>query len=343
MHADPDLRQLADTYFEDRYGHEVVAAAEDADLDAGQWKEVVDLQLNLIAIPEEHGGAGGTLPDLVAVLVAAGRNAAPLPLVEANLASWLAGCAGLAAPTGVSGVAVTGDVVVDGDRLSGTLPKVAWGRSLDSVVVVAGAQVVRIDGAHAVVRRGVDLAGQPHDDLTFDGAPVERGRAAVPAEQLRLRGLLLRAALMAGATDGAFALTRSYTDERVQFGKPVGRFQAVAQHVVTLAQAASMSLLGVERAAAAMEQREAAFEVLACDTVVRENAALAARASHQAHGAIGMTQEYRLQQLTRRLNAWRLSRAYGGGSAAALGTAVSAQPSLARLIFDAAPTLEDAR
>ncbi|ERB50616.1 hypothetical protein N806_05330 [Rhodococcus sp. P27] len=150
----------------------------------------------------------------------------------------------------------------------------------------------------------------------------------------------MRSVQMSGAMESASTLTRRYVSDRVQFGRPVAQFQAVQQHIVTLAQMASMSTLAVDRTAHALIRGDADFEVSATKLVVSQNALVSVRAAHQAHGAIGMTREYRLQQLTRRLHAWRSEFGDEVASATQLGEAVAASPSLHRLITDPEPTLK---
>ena len=128
---------------------------------------------------------------------------------------------------------------------------------------------------------------------------------AVSAGDVRRRAALLRSAVLAGLTRAMFELTQAYTAERHQFGKPVGSFQSVQLHVVTLAQAAAMSQVCVDRAVGALAIGGGEFEVLATSALTAQNAVQAARSAHQAHGAIGMTREYPLQFLTRRVQTWR--------------------------------------
>lgn len=72
-----------------------------------------------------------------------------------------------------------------------------------------------------------------------------------------------------------------------------------------LAAVSALTGLCVQRAGAAALHGRASLEIVATKAVANRNAALAARAAHQAHGAIGMTREYPLQLLTRRLQTWR--------------------------------------
>lgn len=340
---DADLVALVDDFFGSESDAAAVDAAEQNGFPAAMWAGADEIGLPRVGLPESLGGAGGTLLDAVAVLVGSGRHAVPLPMLE----SWLAGWVLTAAGRPIDGAPLTftagtgGDSlhVVDG-RAHGTLHRVGWGRSATQVVAVLPGGVVVLDPSDAAVTERTDLAGMPCDDLTFSGADVSP--VDVPTESVLLRATLGRAAQLAGATEAAFELTHAYVRQREQFGRPIGRFQAVAQHVVLLAQAATTSMHIVERAALALSSRDAAFEVAAAKLVASENASTAIAAAHQAHGAIGMTQEYRLQQFTRRLMAWRAEHGSGASLAADLGRTAARAGSLAHLITDPAPVLEPA-
>ncbi|MGH3562360.1 MAG: acyl-CoA dehydrogenase family protein, partial [Mycobacterium sp.] len=83
------------------------------------------------------------------------------------------------------------------------------------------------------------------------------------------------------------------------------RFPAVQAHLVTIHQQARLVSAAVDGAVAALERGRAGFEIACAKLLADQGAELAARAAHQAHGAIGMTKEYPLHYLTRRLWAWR--------------------------------------
>ncbi len=126
---------------------------------------------------------------------------------------------------------------------------------------------------------------------------------------------------MAGAADRIRDITVRYTGERHQFGKPIGRFPGVQQHVVHVAQQAAMLEMAADLVSAAaaadpgLTGQAAAFQLAAAKSVAADAATIATAAAHQAHGAMGMTQEYPLHSLTRRLWAW--TREYGTGTQSA--------------------------
>ena len=307
-----DLEDLVTRVFTDLATHDLVLEAERSTLLEDLWAKVAAVGLPWIGIDEAAGGPGGSLADLLVVLRGSGRHAVPLPLLENHLAAWLVATAGGrvddTAPWSVA-PPQDGLAVADG-RATGTLYDVAWGGSVARVVALVGDRVVVLDPATARVAPGRDLAGQPRDALTFDAAPVRTLDGAVGTDRLAERGAVLRAIQMAGAMQGVYDLTDRYVYQREQFGRPVGTFQAVRRHLVFLAQMAVMTTVSAERAAAALASAgetgvDASFAAAAAKLLADQNAAVSARSGHQAHGAIGMTREYALQDLTRRLNAWR--------------------------------------
>ncbi|MDI9917171.1 acyl-CoA dehydrogenase family protein [Rhodococcus sp. IEGM 1379] len=340
--CDADLEAMVEQFFAEKSDADVVAKAEADGLPTGLWDAALELGLPLVGLPESAGGSGGSILDVVTVLRAAARHAAPLPLVETYLAGRLAVASGLPVPAGITTVAPGShwDTATFDGTVSGTLYDVPWGSAAAVVAAILGDRVVLLNVSDAKIGAGTDFAGQPRQSLTFTGAPAVIGDTPVDTRLLSRLGAFLRSVQMAGAMEAVSTLTQRYVSQRVQFGSPVAQFQAVQQHIVTLAQMASMSTLAVDRTACALTAREAEFEVIATKLVVSQNALLSVRAAHQAHGAIGMTQEYRLQQLTRRLHAWRCEFGDEIALATQLGRGVAAAPSLARLITNPKPILE---
>jgi acyl-CoA dehydrogenase len=185
---------------------------------------------------------------------------------------------------------------------------VPWARAAERIVALVDGRVVAVAPWRAAVQPGTNLAGEPRDSVVFDGSEVDDAADApdgVDADALLFRGALTRAALMAGALLAMSERTVAYTSERRQFGQAVGRFQAVQAHLVRCAEEAVLVDLAVQVAAREAERGDARFEIASAKLLADEAARTATRAAHQAHGAIGMTQEYSLHQLSRRLWSWR--------------------------------------
>jgi acyl-CoA dehydrogenase len=219
------------------------------------------------------------------------------------LGDWLLAHAGLSEEGGEVTVAPGGTrdslELLDG-RLSGTAYRVPWAADAARIAVLLDGRAVVVDRADVSIQPHVTLAGDARDTVVFDGAKARCGRG-VDAEALFLRGALTRIALMAGALDSLYEIVLRHASERHQFGRPIGSFQAVQQHLVTIAQ--QVALAGV--AADATAQRPGAFEIAAGKLLANRAALSAGRAAHQVLGARGTTREHPLGQLTRRLWAWR--------------------------------------
>lgn len=312
------------------------APAEPGDLTDSAWASFSELGLHLVGVDESYGGSGGTFADLMAVAVLAGRHAADLPVAEATTAAWALTQAGLPLEPDASysiAVAESNVSVRPDGTLDGIMHEVPWASSADRLVTITDdGRTAVFQPGDAAVRRGYDLAGQPRDTVELSSVrPVSLG-PGVSAQDLRVRATALRVGLIAGALQATAELTRRYVGERVQFGKPIGTFQAVQAHVVELQQMAVMTTTLADRLA--LEPELATFDVSAAQLVANENAVTAARAAHQAHGAIGMTREYRLHLLTRRLHTWSGDFAQTIDLSVRLGASATQAPSFARLILD---------
>lgn len=301
----------------------LAATARDAPF-AEAWPAIAEVQLDLLLMPEQDGGFGGDWEDFFAVARIVGAHATSLPIGEAILGRCLSGLGGFAPTAGTVLVAPqsAGEVDATG-RFSGQVKTAPWGSDSGHVVADLAGRIARMRVSHAKrVERGVNPAGEARDTLVFDGAPIEQGEAPVSVWAC---GALLRTAQIAGALDAALALSIAYANERQQFGKPIGKFQAVQQSLAVFAEEAAAVNCGGQAAARAAMRGEAGFEIAAAKLRANAAAGVGAAVAHQVHGAIGFTQEHALHHFTRRLAAWRSE--FGGDAhwAGVLGAAVCAR------------------
>ncbi len=314
---------------------EAVEQAEGDGWCAPVWDALAEAGFPWVSIAEEAGGTGGSLADAMAVLRLVGRHAAPVPVAETGpLAAWMATTAGLAVADGPASVAA-GDASlrVEDGRVRGDAI-VAWGARASRIVALVdgpdGGVVVSVAPQQLDVTARRNMAGEPRDLVRFDVPLAEVDHAPAPAgldhAAVLRRGSLTRCVLSAGALEAMSQLTIDYTNDRRQFGRPVAAFQAVQQHLVTVAQCSVRASMAADLATRAVAAGDGAFEVAAARVVVDAAAVEGSRAAHQAHGAMGVTREYRLHHLSRRLWAWRhehgavaVWRRQVGGEVAAAG------------------------
>ena len=277
------------------------------------WEAIEALGIADLLVPETAGGSGADWDDACAVLQAA-RHKVPLPLAEALIARKLIADVALQIPRSTLSIGASPAGMLSryahSWKFSGTLPSVAWGRDVERVVTSIPfqdrAHVVVLAVADASAHKRTNIAGEPRDDLRFDAASV----LAAPSNCLEARNLfayaaLARTAQIAGALQAALELSIAYAQERRQFGRPIGQFQAVQQQ---------LALFGAETAATACASRSAAiaasagvatFQIAAAKLRANQAIGFATAAAHQVHGAIGFTHEHALRQATQRLWSWR--------------------------------------
>jgi acyl-CoA dehydrogenase len=313
--SDTLVREVAAKLFADLVPPKVVNDAEAGAFPAELWRSLNEAGFpDALAAGAETPGDLAGITNAAAILREAGRHAAPVPLAETMLARWLLAGAGIKAPEApltLAPVARDGGFALKregaGWRLAGRAAGVPWARDAAGIVVVADGQVMLVAPTAADIRPGKSYAGEPRDDLSIDAAVAAKPLAAgVDAALLYRLGALLRAVMMAGALDEVLTLTVQYANDRVQFGRPIAKFQAIQQQLAVLAEQVAAS--GVVAAAAvevAAAKGDFAFAVAVAKARVGEAASKVAEIAHQVHGAIGFTHEHRLHHLTRRLWSWR--------------------------------------
>jgi acyl-CoA dehydrogenase len=268
------------------------------------WTPVEEAAFPLLLIPEADGGFGGSWGDAFTVIRLAGYHALPLPVGEAIVAGWLLNRSELEPPDGLATIAPQAEGTLADGRFTGTLNGVPWGREAAIVVAALDGHLIRLNRSGATVENRQNLADEPRDTLRFADVAV----AAAPSNAgLIGLGALIRTAQIAGSMDAALAQSIAYANEREQFGKPIGKFQALQQNLAVFAEeAAAVNCAGQAAFAAAGKYDGAAeFEVAAAKLRANMAIGIGASTAHQVHGAIGFTKEYGLHPLTRRLWSWR--------------------------------------
>ncbi|MEP2830229.1 acyl-CoA dehydrogenase family protein [Parvibaculum sp.] len=298
----------------------LVQKAEEGDFPTALWNEVEANGLTRVLVPESQGGAGGTWADAAIVLKAAGEHVAPLPLADALLANWFLVQAGIEVPDGVTTL-LDGAFTLEGGKLSGEAPGVPYGRNAAHGVAIVKGEVVLVPLDGAAIEPGLNVAREPRDRVVLKGAEATAKKTALPGNAMKLYGALIRACQMAGALGYLSSQSVAYANERTQFGKPIGKFQAIQQQLAVLSTQAAACGVVTDHACAQLDKRgaEAAFEIAVAKIRVDDASSIATSIAHQVHGAIGFTYEHGLHFATRRLWAWRAEFGAGSEWAAMLG------------------------
>jgi len=310
------LRETARRVFHDHCDAAALRAADQGIWPAALWAAVEDAGLHRSLVPEYAGGFGVSVTDAFSLLRVAGEHALPLPLAETMLASWLLAKAGLPIPEGplTIGPVRDGDLVsligeADKWRVSGSLTRVPWARNAAAMAVLA-----QRDGQSLVVlinrdvwssEPGENVAREPRNAVQLDGVTLAAARTEVTLPTLRAVGAAMRTQQIAGALTRLTEMTTQYACDRVQFGRPIGKFQAVQQNLAVLAGQTAAAVAAADLAAEAVADDVRLLPIAAGKTRAGEAAGIGASIAHQVHGAIGFTFEHSLHFLTRRLWSWR--------------------------------------
>ena len=283
-------------------------AAEGIDRDL--WQAFcTELGLSGVGLPEEHGGAGLGMVEFAIVAEAAGAQVSAIPLLglataaraiaaggtEAQKAEWLPRLIAGEAIAACEGVPQLAEA--DG-RLTGTISPVPHGAMADVFVFVAPgkAWLVRANAAGVSVRGHVTMdQTRPFATVTLDGAvaePLADAEAAIAA--VHAGGWVCLAAEALGGAQEALDRTVAYSRERVQFGRPIGSFQAYKHRLADMLIEIEQARSAVYWAACAVDEGsdEAGLALHAAKSFCADTFSMVAGNMIQLHGGIGFTWEH---------------------------------------------------
>ena len=281
------------------------------------WKSLAELGVTGLLAPEAHEGMGMDETFLVLLHEEAGRAALVEPLVATSVAVPLLVELGARAlcERWLKPIAVGEAIVAVGHPVNAFVSDA----HVASLLLLA-----TDDEIHALAPADVALVRQPVNDparrvYSVRWAPTAATRVARGPQARELlaaaldRGALACAAQLLGVCERLLDLAVAYAQQRVQFGQPIGAFQAVKHHLANVKVALEYARPVVYRAAHSVARRAAtrAIDVSHAKVAAGEAAALAAKTALQVHGAIGYTWEQDLHVWMRR--AWSLELAWGSG------------------------------
>jgi alkylation response protein AidB-like acyl-CoA dehydrogenase len=311
--------------------------------DATIWRQMAALGWQGIAIPQEHGGSGQAFLETVLLLEQMGRVLLPSPYLvgcavaaplllaapEEQRQRWFpllaAGNAvlsvGLLEPGNGEESALAAESDGGNVRLSGRKRFVPFAPDADLLLVLAnvdgsGMSLVAIErGTEGVsFRKLTTLGGDPMYEVHFDNVRVlpaallaAPGVARPASEQAFLHAATASLAYALGAAERALEMSVEYAKTRVQFGRPIGSFQAVAHRLVDMrSDIDALRYLIYQAAWSLAAGRPSDLEVGAAKAWGNEALGRIFMHAHQVHGAIGFSMEHDLQLFTRRAKATEL-------------------------------------
>jgi alkylation response protein AidB-like acyl-CoA dehydrogenase len=301
-------------------------------IDDEVWREIIEMGWLGVAASEEAGGIGGDVMTAAVLAQEAGRGVLPGPfqsslvaaialerssgggpcdellpdLIEGKTRATLAieEPGGSYGPDAVAAEAVAGG---EGWLLSGTKILVPDAEGADALLVAArtpdGLGLVRVfAGAEGVTINAMNrMDAQACAEIIFENAKVEGDGllgGAARGEEVLLEVYEIWTALLAadllGSADASLEMTTQYATERVQFGKPIGSFQAVSHRLANTLVDVEIGRSLLYAACLALDERRdnAAALVSAAKAWLSDTAVSAAESALQIHGGVGFTWEY---------------------------------------------------
>jgi alkylation response protein AidB-like acyl-CoA dehydrogenase len=234
-----------------------------------------------LVVPEEFGGAGGTLGDAAVVLEELGKGLVPSPLLGTTLAELALLAAdqpdadtlsSLVEGTAIGAVVFDADYVINGDVADIVIA--AHDGKLDRWTEFSAEALRPMDPTRRLAR----LTSKSTSPLGTDPGVADAAAILLAAEQI-------------GAATRCLDLTVDYTKERQQFGRPIGSFQALKHRMADLYVAVQAARAVVDDAADAPSPTSAALARVAAT----EAFSTVAAEGIQLHGGIAITWEHDMQ------------------------------------------------
>jgi alkylation response protein AidB-like acyl-CoA dehydrogenase len=322
------------------------------------WTELANLGWLGLHIPEEYGGAGVGLPELVVVAEEFGRAVVPGPYIPTVIGSAVIAAAGndeqrarwlptLVDGTATAGFGRTSDIKCAGTTFTGDAGVVFGAGLADLLLLTVGDDVLIVDATADGVTVDVPANLDPTRrsgrvtlaDVELSASDILPGAAPVA---IALARTIVAAEAVGGAQDCVDTAV-GYAKVREQFGRTIGTFQAVKHHLANMLVAAESATATVWDAARAAEAGEEAFALMAAcaATLAFPSYVHNAELNIQVHGGIGFTWEHDAHLHLRRSLAVR--GLFGGRGAPADVYALTAKGVVRENSIDLPPEAERLR
>nr|WP_314447302.1 acyl-CoA dehydrogenase family protein [uncultured Sphingomonas sp.] len=294
------------------------------------WAAVAELGLFALLVPEEHGGVGLSLVDLALAIEALGAGLAP-PLIASTLIAtdvllqhgsaalketWLPRIAAGEARIAIASFEAGSDyepaslkMTSTGGMLDGRKLLVAGGTKADAFLVLgtyAGETAcwlvdAKAGGVAATSERSIDPAAELAS-VAFTGAPGERLQLGSAAARTLEAGATVTAGMTIGIAARMLSASVEYASTRIQFGQPIGAFQAIKHRCADMAVAVEAGRSAAYYAFWAIgegdsrDRRAASMAKAYCGDVARS----VCNEAVQIHGGMGFTWELGIHRYLRR-------------------------------------------
>lgn len=336
------INDAAQKLFSNEVDKALIGQVEKGSFAQALWEQSLESGFIHLFCTEADGGIEATWEDAYPVFYHLGYRQVPLPIAETAIARLILSAArqNLETDRPIC-IASSSQAKIFFDSqslLSGEICKVQWAQHAQwCLVTLETGQLALFElSANGVSTiAGVDTSNMPSDRLVLSNVrphAVLSNPFSNLQDPIQTFGAAARAVMIVGALEFALDQSVQYAKDRVQFGKPIGKSQAIQQQLALMA-----GEVAVARAAAYMAckdlpnvnrliSEQAQFSVAAAKVCASEAVTNGTSIAHQVHGAIGFTYEHALNFATRRLWAWRGDFGNATSWARLIGQAYAKQP-----------------
>jgi acyl-CoA dehydrogenase len=325
------IADSASRLFDDLISRELLEEVE-----AGQWPATLWQAVNGMGLPDALllDDEDNPWQQCYEILRAAGRHALPLPLAETMLLRYClhlfnADPGARQTPATVmtmqqaDGSLRISNVQYSNGRLSGEWRHVAFARFCDIALVEfplssgeTATGLISLCSADdydtqtdtqsgtVEIREQETISGEARDTVQLHEVKVQILHQSTHSVLLPVLAWM-RAVMISGAIQEVLDISVRYAGERSQFGKAIGKFQAIQHALAQLAGEAACATMAAQAGISSAGLSGEIFAPACAKIRCGEASGKAAGIAHQVHGAIGFTREHQLHFLSRRLWSWR--------------------------------------
>lgn len=288
---DPFTNLLADLSCE-----QAIRNAEDSGEVSVLWGALEESGFLDALVAEDEGGVGLTPTMVAALAIKCGEHLVPAPVAETMVARAILAQCGIE------------------NQFQG--PIMLWPQSAEGVL---RSQISPIfcQGSMALTQTGnqlglVKLYAGERDGFNLLPARIDPDQAALATFEAADIDLMvwsgaILAAYMAGAMSGVLAVSIEHVNSRAQFGRPLSKFQAIQHNLAIMAELVASANVAANFGFTAETLVINPWRAAVAKCHVNEPAGRICALAHAAHGAIGISEEHKLQLFTRRLKRWQMS------------------------------------
>ena len=308
------VRDAFTAFFDAECSPERVRDAEPNGFDADLWKQLGEMRVVAMGVPEAAGGDGAGCVDLVLLTQQWGRHLAPVPAAETITAARLLARIDPGSPWLAR--AIDGSALVTFAHQvarSGPPQLVVAAPVADAVVGMVGDELVVVE----LSERPKQVPNQGHLPLGWIDLAADAARTTVVASGAEAQAAhatagrdwrLMMAGALVGMTEGALEIAVQHANDRIAFGVPIGSFQAVAHPLVDVAMnVATAQRITLKAAWWADTDPDAQRHLIPMAYLHAEEAAVhGATVGVHTLGGVGFTVESDEQLYFRRAKGWTL-------------------------------------